>query len=84
MEGLTIGESVIINSIMYGMKDHFVVFVNNEIGYNAIVQIRYGNASVVYQTHEYYTFSAAPSSDELTITRLYDGERRVALSYMPI
>lgn len=81
-EGMQNGESVTINTIDYGMKDHYVIFVNTQIGYNAIVQIRYGNASVVHETFEdYYSFSVAASSDLLTVTLKYTGTRNTKLSY---
>ena len=74
-----------VRTVDYGMKDRYVVFVNEQIGYNALVQIRYGNASVVHETEaDYYSFSVAPSSDELTISVLYSGTRGKTLSYMAI
>lgn len=85
MDGIAAGGTVTVRSVDYGMKDRYVVFVNEEIGYNALVQIRYGKASVVHETESnYYSFSVAPSSDMLTISVLYSGARGKTLSYMAI
>ena len=85
MDGIATGGTVTVRSVDYGMKDRYVVFVNEDIGYNALVQIRYGKASVVHETESsYYSFSVAPSSDMLTISVLYSGARGKTLSYMAI
>ena len=85
MDGIACGGTVTVKSVDYGMKDRYVVFVNEEIGYNALVQIRYGKASVVHETESnYYSFSVAPSSDMLNISVLYSGARGKTLSYMAI
>ena len=85
MDGVTTGGEVTIKSTDYGMKDRYVVFVNEENGYSALVHIKYGGVSVLHQTEtSFYSFSVAPSSDNLTISVLYNGERKKILSYMPI
>lgn len=85
MASLQQNQSITVVTSDYEMKDRFVVFESEINGYCALVQLRYGNAAVVYQTVDnMYTFSVASGSDTLTITVTHNPVRTPTLSYKPL